>query len=784
MTTRSIQKIIVALICAMFAAGSSHAAVFQKANNSNLLNDPASWVPNSGTPGSADIATWGTTVTGANTVGLGAAAGWNGIALINPGGLVTITNDGNILTLGAGGIDLSQTNNGLTLNCPLNISANQIWSVTNSRTLTLNAAVADSGSGFGLTKNGNGGVTLAGTNNFSGPIVLNAGTLTLASSNAWPGAASLSFKGGTLAINAGVVVTNLSVVTSNTTAAANVSCSGTLPNNITINPGTNNIPPTASGIYTIPASGFVQVNVAGSVSAGGFITNYGVLNLTGSSVQTIGIIIGSGSEAAGTLGGVQDNNTIAAGKTLTFGNGSAFSYFKPGAATRSTLQVVGNGSVYFKWFGYNDTAGMIPYTNTLNGGTWIFGQMGQNNSGTHYVGQLNITSGAAVTVTNQNTGSGPGPAYSHGTYNIINGSMTFYNTVAEGHAANNFGLNIFANNSGGGSGTFTVTNGGIALGFASTFLNTAAENNSLNVGTGGAANITGNLTAGTTQAQSNPETNSVNLSGGKLVVSGTVLAQAAASGQTRSFNWTGGQLSAATITPSAGFNDPASAISPTGVTNSAGILAPGDDGIPGRTIINGSYVQTNVGTITMDLGGTTRASSFQASTNGFYDYLQVVGPLALGGSLKVKLVGGYNPAYTDQLNIIATSGAGNLISGLFTNLVAGPALGRVAVEGMTNTYFTVVINSQSNTLYLINYTNIASTASYATNITATVINSGTTLQVSWPMTHLGWTLQAQTNTLNVGLGTNWVDLSGTSAVISTNLPIVSANPAVFYRLRN
>lgn len=753
------------------------AAVIPKANNTTLLNDPASWVGGV-VPGSGDIATWDSTVTAANSTGLGASTNWAGIAVNNAGGLVTITNDGNALTVGASGIDLSVTNNGLTLNCPLTLGASQVWAVTNSRTLTINGPV--SGGGFGFTKNGNGGVTLSGTNSFSGPITLNAGTLTLANSNAWLDASSLSFKGGTLVINSGVIVTNLTLVTSNLTAVANVSCSGILPNNITINPGTNNIPPTAAGIYTIPASGFVQANLSASISAGGFITNMGVLNLTGGSVQTIGTIIGTGSETAGTLGGIQDNNTNAAGKILTFGNGSAFSYFKPGAASRSTLQVVGNGSVYFKWFGYNDTAGMVPYTNTFNGGNWIIGQMGQNNSGAHYVGQLNITGGAAVTVTNQNSGSGPGPAYSHGTYNIINGAMTFYNTVTTGHAANNFPLNIYANNSGGGPGTLNITNGGLVLGFAA--LNTAPENNSLNVGTGGTANLTGNLTVGTTQAQSNPETNAVNLTGGKLLVTSTVQATAAASGQNRGFNWTGGQLTALVITPSAGFGNPASSISSNTVSNTAGVLAPGDDGIPGKTQINGNYIQTDGGTLAIDLGGTNRASTFQTNVVGNYDYLALAnsGSNTLGGSIKIKLVGGFTPATTDQFNIITATS----FTGTFTNLIAGSYLGRVAVVGITNATFSIRTNSLNNTVYLTDYQVASSTANYTTNLTTYVINGGTTLAITWPATHLGWTLQAQTNNLNVGLTTNgWADVSGTASVISNNVPIVTANPTVFYRLR-
>jgi hypothetical protein len=77
---------------------------------------------------------------------------------------------------------------------------------------------------------------------------------------------------------------------------------------------------------------------------------------------------------------------------------------------------------------------------------------------------------------------------------------------------------------------------------------------------------------------------------------------------------------------------------------------------------------------------------------------------------------------------------------------------------------------------------LAGTASYPTNLTS--IFSAGTVALSWPTTHAGWILQAQTNSNAVGLSTNWVDVSGSSAVTATNLPVSSASPAVFYRLRH
>jgi hypothetical protein len=75
----------------------------------------------------------------------------------------------------------------------------------------------------------------------------------------------------------------------------------------------------------------------------------------------------------------------------------------------------------------------------------------------------------------------------------------------------------------------------------------------------------------------------------------------------------------------------------------------------------------------------------------------------------------------------------------------------------------------------------SSIASNPTNISFSV--SGNTLMLSWPVDHLGWILQSQTNNLTVGINTNWADVAGSASVTSTNITMVPANPTVFYRLR-
>jgi hypothetical protein len=79
------------------------------------------------------------------------------------------------------------------------------------------------------------------------------------------------------------------------------------------------------------------------------------------------------------------------------------------------------------------------------------------------------------------------------------------------------------------------------------------------------------------------------------------------------------------------------------------------------------------------------------------------------------------------------------------------------------------------TLRLVQTVNIA-----PTNLTAVV--SGNQLTLSWPADHTGWRLQVQTNTLANGLGTNWVDVPGST---STDVEIFTINPAngtVFYHM--
>ncbi|HLP75503.1 MAG TPA: LamG domain-containing protein, partial [Candidatus Paceibacterota bacterium] len=62
------------------------------------------------------------------------------------------------------------------------------------------------------------------------------------------------------------------------------------------------------------------------------------------------------------------------------------------------------------------------------------------------------------------------------------------------------------------------------------------------------------------------------------------------------------------------------------------------------------------------------------------------------------------------------------------------------------------------------------------------ISTGNQLQLSWPGDHTGWELQAQTNSLSVGLGTNWSRIVGSTETNEMALPLSAIDDAVFFRL--
>jgi autotransporter-associated beta strand protein len=199
---------------AVFAlAAMGTAATIDKTNNAGNLNLGSSWVGGT-VPSSGDVARWSSTVTGLNTVSLGADTNWLGIKVTNPGGAVTV-NSGNTLALGGSGIDLSAATTNLTLNCALTLLADQSWDFSSISALTLGGAVG--GGPVTLTKTGGGTVNLNALNALSGSVAVNAGRLVLNNQCALGFAAATVASGAQLYIGSATTYTNALTLTGNGT---------------------------------------------------------------------------------------------------------------------------------------------------------------------------------------------------------------------------------------------------------------------------------------------------------------------------------------------------------------------------------------------------------------------------------------------------------------------------------------------------------------------------------------------------------------------------------------
>ena len=164
--------------------------------------------------------------------------------------------------------------------------------------------------------------------------------------------------------------------------------------------------------------------------------------------------------------------------------------------------------------------------------------------------------------------------------------------------------------------------------------------------------------------------------------------------------------------------------------------------------------------------------------------LNVASNILLNGLLVMEL-NRTNGTVNDRL----VSGAGLITAGgtlTVTNL--GPALQAGDVFQLFNQpisgFATVNLPNVAPNGWANNLANNGTLAVVSTTapVLLTQVSSGNLLTLSWPGDHLGWRLQAQTNSLAQGLGTNWVEIAGAAVTNQLAIPINPGNGSVFYRL--
>ncbi len=390
----------------------TRAADIYKADVPDNLNLGTSWVGGVA-PGAADVAVWDHTVVNNLSASPGANLSWGGIRILDPAGPITLNADGSTLTNGAAGMDLSLAAAALTINCPVALSADQTWSVTNNQTLTLASVVSGPAA---LKIAGGGDVILNSANTYSGG--------TLIAGRVHPGNAT-SLGTGQITFTNGYV-------------RFDVFPSGGVMANSNLVTGTNILD--LAGISAVldgawKGAGTLWVT---NLVSGATFTLGGNGNAGGNMAGFTGAIVVTDPNSAGTLrfnNGGGNNNTGNAAMTLDLGNSSVsfFTRNRNGAVTFGALSggpntVIRQGA---------SSSGTSTYTiGALNLNTTFAGTISDGGSSSAGIVALTKVGTGTLTLSGNNHYTGT-TTISGGTLQIGDGTTAGTGTLGTGAVVNN-----------------------------------------------------------------------------------------------------------------------------------------------------------------------------------------------------------------------------------------------------------------------------------------------------------------------------------------------------------
>ncbi|MBN8460793.1 MAG: autotransporter-associated beta strand repeat-containing protein [Verrucomicrobia bacterium] len=631
-------------------------------------NDTASWNPTQIPTSADDLTILGpVNIAGALTINVNTAAAANTINFTNTsttaltnttsGANQTLTLQGG-LTVGTGAVTIGSATANQNVNIAL--GASQTWDIGSGGLTVVNVI---SGSGFQLTKNGTGTLTLSGANTYSGGTVLNAGTLTLGNATAL-GSGALTLKGGTLlsTTNSQTITNNIVLDGSATiqrgSGAFNFALNGGISGsgNLTLNTGGNNNSLYLGGTNTMTSgtityqtstSGIVRFSTvnAGNENVAWVFNRLANFDL-GAGTRTIkfGSLSGTGGLAGNTAGTL----TIEAGNLGL--NDSYSGQITNGANSVIGLTKVGSGTLTLTAGNNNYTGGTTIQNGTLNA-TYATGTSNTTFSAVPAGQAISVANGAALVLTlngsrdaffNQTiTGSGSTTVTTSGSAGrFLNITSTLNNRFSsdgdltvDSVGTGTIGLNLFGSNQTigalkGGNLAIITTNGN---GTTSTL--TIGNNN--NSGTysgqltqGGGAYILAITKVGTgTQTltgSSNNYTGMTSINGGTLNAG-----HANAFGTTGNITFGGGALQYSAA--SAGTNFASR------IKNSSGAIAIDTNG---QSVSLGGLDSSNTGGLTKSGAGTltlTGANTYTGDTTVAGGTLALGGTGSIASSAKIKV---------------------------------------------------------------------------------------------------------------------------------------------------
>ncbi len=477
-----------------------------------------------------------------------------------------------------------------------------------------------------------------------------------------------------------------------------------------------------SGFNTVSTNIALGTTQTWQVGTGGTLTLSGSIQAGSSTTSTLAgqLIVGGGSNAGQLVLDPSAGRAVA-----IFANMANSAAVQVNQRLRLGSVDVASSSVNTL---YNSASAGIRVSNTgvleVASGEWRTNDLGSNNtaafSGTLIVSGGTLATGGGRYIGQYNGAVGSNITVSGGTLAVTGGGNNVIN-------AGYLGLGVNGVNSPSGTVTLTVTGGTVDVakgvgtlpagvnsaafvlgGIANTTALVNQSGGSVRVGvtagshvlTGVAnANATSNLSIG---SQANANAAAYTLGGGKLIVAGSVQGVVSAGGVSH-FNFIGGTLAVGGFNATNLSHSPSATISSGqtasgsglgSLTQRGGVLAPGDVGVTGLTSVTGDYTLT-AGSMAIDLGGTTAATSFQhGAHSNTHDQLSVTGTATLGGSLSVSLVPGFSATPTDVFAIMT---CGNGVSGSFSNVAFGSRV--VSSDGLHS----FVVNSSGNRVTLSDY---------------------------------------------------------------------------------
>ncbi len=610
---------------------------------------------------------------------------------------------------------------------------NLVVAAVNDYTFTTNVANGGITSLLSLTKRGPGKLIVDTDNSFSGPTSIEAGVLqignglgrgTLGSSSISNGSALVVSRTGTLGMAGNL--TGSGSFTNQLAGTVNLFGTNTMEGTIFLNAGT-------LILSNAPAAGnskevFINATVgtAGTrlLLAGGVAfpadATIKCLNTSSASNMRCNLL---GNPGTNSLNGP----ILCSGDGLVQLNASGAGEFVVASAIAANPDdaTLFNGQLFLRGSGAGKITGTVnlpnAFLNKVDAGNWTISSTGNSWSATALnVGLLRLGANDALP-----TGLSlqMGQSASSATFDLA-GFNQQIGTLNLAPGLNN-SVNIIANSSTTSDSVLTISGGGVYGGSIQDSISNGTRTVGITI-LGGAQQLT------TTCTYSGPTT----IIGGGLSLVGS-----------------GSIPNSASINIANGAAIDVSFKSDTTLTLNPGQTLKGD----GDFNLVGNLVTQ--GTIELKLnkvGGSLTCDSVRSVTQMTY-----------GGSLKLVITGDPLSSH-DSVKLVHA----NNYTGAFSSILpASPGPG-------------LVWNTNSLAIDGTLFVEASAVASNPTNITAAVNATGTELQLTWPGSHLGWTLQAQTNALNIGLNNNWFDVPASATTNQVVLPIDKAQGGVFYRLRN